>query len=322
LVVRGVPDTIAAVRAFSLVCAAFVLVVVAAPARAQTPNGRPLSLSAESVLLLDTQGKVLFAKNPSEDHAPASLVKLMTLYLACEAIDSGRVQWEDLAVISPHAAQTPRYRMGLRAGDSVPLRTLLEGVAIASANDAATAVSEFLAGTEEAFVVQMNAKAQELGLSSTRFANAHGLPDPSQRSTAEDLARLTGRLLQDYPASRSLLGGATFVYRARVYSRNIPLFHDPGGVQALKTGFTREAGYNLAVAAWRAGERFLLIVLGAHTRSLSYRDARAVLEYGFHETGIDPPVVEPPHRRPSLPPRRPGGRRTAAPHQLTAPSPS
>ena len=318
MVVRSTLATMALVHALSLVSAAFLLVVLAAPARAETLNGRPLSLSAESVLLLDTQGKVLFAKNPSEDHAPASLVKLMTLYLACEAIDSGRAQWEDLAVISHHATQTPRYRMGLRLGDSVPLRTLLEGVAIASANDAATAVSEHLAGSEEAFVVQMNAKAQELGLTSTRYANAHGLPDPAQRSTAEDLARLTGRLLQDYPASRGLLGGATFVYRGRVYSRNIPLFHDPGGVQALKTGFTREAGYNLAVAAWRAGERFLLIVLGAQTRSLSFRDARALLEYGFHETGIEPPAE--PHRRPVLPPRRPASRpRTAAPRLLAAP---
>src|SRR5439155_209651 len=125
------------------------------------------------------------------------------------------------------------------------------------------AVAEHLGETEEAFVEQMNAKGQELGLNATRFANAHGLPDPGGRSTAEDLARLTGRLLEDYPASRALLGGATFVYRGRVYSRNIPLFHDPSGVQALKTGFTREAGYNLAVAAWRAGERFVLIVLGA-----------------------------------------------------------
>ena len=291
---------------------------VAAPVRAQPPNGRPPTLSAEAVLLLDAQGKVLFSKNATEDHAPASLVKLMTLYLACEAIESGRAQWEEPAVISPRAAQTPRYRMGLRAGDSVPLQTLLEGVAIASANDAATAVAEHLAGSEEAFVAQMNAKAEELGLHSTRFANAHGLPDPAGRSTAEDLARLTGRLLEDYPASRTLLGGATFVYRGRVYSRNIPLFHDPGGVQALKTGFTRAAGYNLAVAAWRAGERFVLIVLGAHSRSLSFRDARALLEYGFHETGVGPPP-EPP-RRPVVP-RRPADRRsrTAAPHSRTAP---
>ena len=100
------------------------------------------------------------------------------------------------------------------------------------------------------------------------------------------MAKLTRRVIEDYPVSRALLGGATFVYRGRVYSRNIPLFHDPGGVQALKTGFTRAAGYNLAVAAWRAQERFVLIVLGAHSRSLSYRDARALLAYGFQETGL------------------------------------
>lgn len=272
-------------RAAILVCS-LALVLVASPVSAQ--NGHPPALSAESVLLLDASGKVIFSKNASEDHAPASLVKLMTLYLACETIEAGRAQWEDTAVISQRAALTPRYRMGLKAGEQVPLRTLLEGVAIASANDAATAVAEHIGGTEESFVVRMNAKAEELGLHSTHYANAHGLPDPAQRSTAEDLAKLTGRLLQDYPASRPLLGGANFVYRGRVYARRIPLFQDPGGVQALKTGFTREAGYNLAVAAWKAGERFLLIVLGAQTRSLSFRDARALLEYGFHETGIEP----------------------------------
>jgi D-alanyl-D-alanine carboxypeptidase len=277
------------------------------PAAAQ--NGRPpASLSAEAVLLLDQSGRVLFEKNAAEDHAPASLVKLMTLYLACEAVDGGSAQWDEPVVVSAHAAQTPRYRMGLRPGERVPLRTLLEGVAIASANDAATAVAEHVGGNEEAFVAQMNAKAEALGLRATRFANAHGLPDPAQRSTAEDLARLTAHLLEACPVSRALLGGAAFVYRGKVYSRHIPLFQDPGGVQALKTGFTREAGYNLAVAAWRAGERFVLILLGAQTRSMSFRDARAVLEYGFHEAGLEPPAD---HRRPALP-RRPADRRPRA----------
>ncbi|HET8576719.1 MAG TPA: serine hydrolase [Methylomirabilota bacterium] len=293
-------------RALFVPCVA--LTLLAGPAWAQ--NGRALPVSAESVLLLDHQGKVIYAKNPAEDHAPASLVKLMTLYLACQAIEAGRADWEDPVTISPHAAQTPRYRMGLRAGEVALFRTLLEGLAIASANDAAAAVAEYIAGTEDAFVEKMNAKAEELGLHSTRFANSHGLPDPAQRSTAEDLARLTGRLIEDYPSSRALLGGATFVYRGRVYSRRIPLFHDPGGVQALKTGFTREAGYNLALATWRAGQQFLLIVLGSHTRSLSFRDARLVLEYGFHAAGIEEPAPTP--RRPTLPPRRPGDRRPRA----------
>jgi D-alanyl-D-alanine carboxypeptidase (penicillin-binding protein 5/6) len=269
-----------------------------------------MHLSAESALLLASDGTVLYAKNPSEDHAPASLVKLMTLYLACEDLEAGRAKWDEPVTISRRAAETPRYRMGLRAGEDVPFRTLLEGVAIASANDAATAVAEHLGSTEEAFVERMNAKAAELGLTSTHFANAHGLPDPGGRSTAQDMARLIGHVVQDYPASRPLLGGASFIYRGRVHSRRIPLFQDPGGVQALKTGFTREAGYNLAIAAWRAGQRFLLIVLGSQTRSLSFRDAQQLLRYGFAEAGIE--SVETPRRPAPPPPRRPTERRRHA----------
>jgi serine-type D-Ala-D-Ala carboxypeptidase (penicillin-binding protein 5/6) len=279
-----------------------------------------MHLSAESALLLASDGTVLFAKNASEDHAPASLVKLMTLYLACEDLEAGRVQWDDPVTISRRVAETPRYRMGLRAGEEVPFRTLLEGVAIASANDAAAAVAEHLGGTEEAFVERMNAKAAELGLRSTRFANAHGLPDPGGRSTAQDMARLIGHVVQDYPASRPLLGGASFIYRGRVHSRRIPLFQDPGGVQALKTGFTREAGYNLAVAAWRAGQRFLLIVMGSQTRSLSFRDAQQLLRYGFAESGIGP--AEEPRRPARFLPRRPADRRRHAAFVVAHPASS
>src|SRR4030095_9136093 len=144
-------------------------------------------------------------------------------------------------------------------------------------------------------------KALELGLRSTHFANAHGLPDPTGRSTAQDMARLIGHLVQDYPASRPLLGGASFIYKGRVHSRRIPLFQDPGGVQALKTGFTREAGYHLAIAAWREGQRFLLIVMGAQTRSLSSRGAKQLLRYGSIESGFE--IAEEP-RQPTPPPAR------------------
>jgi D-alanyl-D-alanine carboxypeptidase (penicillin-binding protein 5/6) len=281
-----------------------------APASAAPPprNGGALSLSADSVILLDADGKVLFAKNPSEDHAPASLTKLMTLYLAYEDLEAGRAEWDEGVAVSRRAADTPRYRMGLRAGETVPLGTLLEGVAIASANDAAAAVAEHLAGNEEAFVHRMNNKAQLMGLGATHFANPHGLPDPLQRTNAQDMANLIGQLVTDYPASRTILGGKTFVFRGRVYARRIPLFDDPGGVQALKTGFTNEAGYNLAIAAWRAGQRFLLIVLGSQTRSLSFRDARKLLQYGFIANGLD--IGDDPPRRPAPPPRR--GRRSSA----------
>lgn len=274
-----------------LVALAAALVPVTAAAqngRLLAPNGRLSSLSAESALVVDPDGKILFAKNPEDERAPASLVKLMTLYLAYEDLDRGKVDIEEMVQITHYAALTPRYRMGLRAGESVPLRVLLEGVAIASANDAATALAERLAGDEATFVERMNATARELGLTGTRFANAHGLPDPSQRSNARDLAQLTARLLHDHPASRTMLGGQTFVYNGRVYARHIPLFNDPGGVQALKTGFTREAGYNLAVSAWRGGQQFVMIVLGARTRALSFLDAKKLLHFAFVETGLEP----------------------------------
>ena len=255
-------------------------------------NGRTPAFTAEALLLIDPEGKVLFAKNAENDRAPASLVKLMTLYLACEELEAGRADLDELVTVSLHAATTAKYRMGLRAGEHVPFRVLLEGVAIASANDAASALAERLSGDEGTFVERMNAKGKELGLSSTRFANPHGLPDPMQRTNARDMAQLTARLLHDYPMSRPLLGGQTFIYRGRVYTRHIPLFNDPGGVQALKTGFTHEAGYNLAVAAWRGGQQFLMIVLGARTRALSFLDAKRLLHYGFVETGLETEVIK------------------------------
>ena len=286
------------------------LVLAASPLHsAFAQNSHPLSLSAEAVLLVEWDGRVLYEKDAEAERAPASLVKLMTLYLAFEDIEARRADPEELVTISPHAAATAKYRMGLRAGQQVPLRVLLEGVAIASANDAATAVAERLGGEEEHFVARMNVKAQQLGLASTRFVNPHGLPDPRQHSTARDLAVLTAKLFQDQPMSRPLLGGQTFVFNGRVYSRNIPLFHDPWGVQALKTGFTREAGYNLAVAAWRGGQQFVMIVLGARSRSASFLDAKKLLHFGFIESGVESPFPRP------GPPTRPAfrARRAAAP---------
>jgi D-alanyl-D-alanine carboxypeptidase len=280
------------------------VVAISSVAFAQTPP-RPPALSAEAVLLLDPEGRTVFEKNAGAERAPASLVKLMTLYLACEALEAGRVDADALVTVSHHAATTARYRMGLRAGQQVPLHVLLEGVAIASANDAAAALAEHLAGDEATFVGWMNDKARDLGLTGTHFANPHGLPDPSQRSTARDLAELTIRLLRDHPMSRPLLGGQTFVFNGRVYARHIPLFSDPGGVQALKTGFTNEAGYNLAVSAWRNGQQFMMIVLGSRSRAQSFLDAKRLLRFGFVETGVES-APEPP------PPRRPARRRTTA----------
>ncbi|MGH7391541.1 MAG: D-alanyl-D-alanine carboxypeptidase family protein [Candidatus Rokuibacteriota bacterium] len=278
----------------SALSAIAVIVGLAVPAAAVAAQAnRVPALNAESVILLDAEGRTIHAKNPDLDRAPASLVKLMTLYLAFEDVDAGRADLEQPVTVSRNAATTPRYRMGLRTGRQVTLRVLLEGVAIASANDAATAVAEHLAGDEAAFVARMNAKGRELGLTATHFANPHGLPDPAQRSNARDLAHLTARLLNDHAVSRTMLGGQTLVYRGRVYARHVPLFYDPLGVQALKTGFTQEAGYNLAVAAWRDGQQFTMIVLGCRSRAKSFLDAKRLLHYGFVEAGLEAPAEEP-----------------------------
>jgi D-alanyl-D-alanine carboxypeptidase len=298
-----------AVHLRPLALAALCAAAIICPTPVLAQNGRPVALSAEAVLLLDPGGRVLYAKNADFEHPPASLVKLMTLYLAFDDLEAGRVGLDDVATVTRNAITTPRYRMGLRLGEKVPVRVLMEGVAIASANDAATALAEHLSGDEDAFVARMNAKAAEFGLSATtRFANPHGLPDPRQRTSARDMAEITARLLQDHPESRTMLGGQTFLYKGRLYARHIPLFNDPGGVQALKTGFTNEAGYNLSVSAWRDGHQFIMILLGARSRALSFSDAKKLLRYGFIEVGLEP---EPP-AKPDPPKRRARTRRASS----------
>ncbi len=240
------------------------------------------SVGVNSALLLDMEGgKVLYAKNPEAEHAAASLVKLMTLYLAMESVRAEQVHLEDLVPISSYAATVDRYRMGLRAGEWVSFQTLLEGVAIGSANDAAAAVAEALAGNQEAFVARMNAKAAEIGLTRTRFANPHGLPGGEQYTNAADLALLTWHLLADYPEVGQFLEGRRFVYRGRVFERRFSLFQDPGGIMALTTGYTAEAGYNLAVVARKGGKQLLVVLLGAGTRRSSFYEAARLLKLGF-----------------------------------------
>lgn len=247
----------------------------------------PPRVTAEAVLLLDLDtGGVLYAKNAEEDRAPASLVKLMTLYLAHEDLRADRARADEQVIVSAEAAQTARFRLGLRPGEVAPLATLLAAVAVISANDAAAAVAEHLAGSVEAFVARMNATAERMGLIGTVFANPHGLPDPRQRSTARDMAVLAQELLREFPESLDLLGERGFLWRNRLYRREIPLFRDPGGVSALKTGFTLEAGYNVAVVAGRAEQRLLCVVLGAGSRRRSFAEAQRLLKFGFGEPDV------------------------------------
>jgi D-alanyl-D-alanine carboxypeptidase len=294
------PPTGARTRRAAVLLLAPIFLWLTAGTTAAQPSASP-PVTAEAGLLLDLgTGQVLYSKNPEETRAPASLVKMMTLYLAYEDLRAGKVGLADPVIISANAVLTGRYRMGLQLGQVVPFEILLAGVAIASANDAATAVAEHLAGSETLFVERMNAEAERMGLVHTRFANPHGLPDPQQRTTASDMALLAQQLLRDFPESRDVLGQTQFTWHGRNYQRRIPLFRDPGGVTALKTGFTLEAGYNLAVAAGRAGSRLLCIILGAETRGLSFLDAGRLLKFGFGDP-IKTVRREPPRRWRSRP---------------------
>src|SRR5262249_29061399 len=203
--------TLASPRLAALVAFGLALAILR-PATASTQaasNGIPAAnvpVSAEAVVLLDLEtGKVLFEKNAEGDRAPASLVKMMTLYIAYEELRAGNVAWAEPVTYGPNVKRTPRFRIGLVTGQVVPFETLLAAVAIASANDAATAVADRLAESEEKFVERMNAEAARLGLTHTVFANPHGLPDPRQRTTARDMATLAEALLRDFPESRILL---------------------------------------------------------------------------------------------------------------------
>lgn len=263
------------------------------PAQAASP---PAISNAVLLLELPTR-RVLAAKNPDTEYPPASLAKLMTLYLAFEAIAQQEVHRHDRVPISRRAAKTPPSKLGLKVGDRVALYTLLEAIAILSANDAATAVAEHLEKTEEAFVDRMNQKAKVLGLTRTRFANPHGLPGPGQWSTARDLAHLSLQLFHDHPEARELLSRRSFAYRGHLHRRHLPLFRNPGGIQALKTGYTEEAGFNLMVTATQEGEALLCIVLGAATRQARTQDARQLLHYGFNNrTKVAEDLQLPPSR--------------------------
>ncbi|HUR35545.1 MAG TPA: UDP-N-acetylmuramyl-tripeptide synthetase [Vicinamibacterales bacterium] len=239
-----------------------------------------------AVVMTEDAGHVLFARNEQLLRPPASLVKLMTMLVAFEAVAQGRVGLRDRVTISRYAALTPHPRLTLRAGDRVTLRTLLAATAIRSSNLAATAVAEHVAGAEGAFVSMMNARAAALGLTATRFATPHGLPHRLERSTAADLARLTRELVGRHPASRELLARRGVRCVGRAYRRTVPLLGARLGVQAVKTGFTWDAGYNLAITWQRGGRRLVGVLLGAASRAGSFADARRILRHVHdHDTG-------------------------------------
>ncbi|NMA61854.1 MAG: D-alanyl-D-alanine carboxypeptidase [Firmicutes bacterium] len=249
-----------------------------------------LELTSKAGLLMDPVSGRVFLEHNSEEALPvASISKLMTLVLILEALERGEIALTDVVTASPFAASKRGTRIWLEAGEQLTLQELLYAIAVGSANDGAVAVAEYLAGSEPNFVQLMNLRAQELGLEKTVFVNCTGLPEEDQHNmmSAKDVAVLAKHALQ-VPTLLEYV--STYEYTMRSNTTKIPVLWNANrllrryyGVDGLKTGFTTEAGYCLAVTAQRDQLRLLAVTLGHKTDSDRESEARSLLDYGFRK---------------------------------------
>ena len=256
-------------------------------AQAQQPSPQtmipsPPQLAAKSWFLMDADsGEVLVEHNADERLPPASLTKLMTAYLVERELDRGNIGMDDMVRISENAWRTGGSKMFIEVDTDVAIRDLLYGIIIASGNDASVAVAEHLAGGEQPFADLMNQHAQRLGLHNTNFANATGLPDPEQYSSARDMALLSQYIINDYPEHYAVYAERYFDYNdIRQPNRNRLLWRDPS-VDGLKTGWTTEAGYGLVASAKREDMRLISVVMGTSSEEARAQETQKLFSYGF-----------------------------------------
>ena len=252
----------------------------------QTFNEEGIDVDARSALLIEpTSGKILFEKNADEKFAPASVTKVMTMLLTMEAVDSGKISLTDKVTCSENAKKMGGSTMLLDTGEVRTVEELLKGVAIASGNDAAVALAEYLGGTEDAFVEMMNKRAQELGMTNTTFKNCNGLPKEGHLSTARDISIMSLELLK-HPTILKYTGtymetiseGRLSPIELVNHNKLVRFFE---GCDGLKTGYTQEAKYCISATATRNGVRMLSVIMGAPTYKIRNRDAGMLMNYGF-----------------------------------------
>jgi D-alanyl-D-alanine carboxypeptidase (penicillin-binding protein 5/6) len=242
----------------------------------------PPPLNSKSYLLVDYQSRqVLATRNPLERIEPASLTKLMSAYVVFDALRQKRITLEQQVPVSDRAWRAPGSRMFLEPGGQATIEDLLQGMIVQSGNDAAIALAEAVAGSEAAFADQMNREAVRLGLKSSRFANATGLPNPQHYSTAEDLALLTATIIREFPQYFPMYKMREFRYHnITQYNRNRLLGRDPF-VDGMKTGYTESAGFCMIATAQRGERRLIAVVLDAGSENGRAAEAQRLLNYGF-----------------------------------------
>lgn len=236
-------------------------------------------------------GSVLYERYPDAKRYPASLTKMMTLYLLFDELEAGRLTLSSELSVSAQAAGQPPSKLGLAAGSRIDVETAIEALVVKSANDVAVVVAEGVAGSEWKFSQSMTAKARALGMSNTTFKNASGLPNMSQVTTARDLAILAKRLIQDHPGYFHYFSSKEFSWNGRTYATHNRLVATYDGADGLKTGYTQRSGFNLVTTAKRNNVRLIGVVLGG--RSVQTRDAhmKEILTAGFADIDAKPTLI-------------------------------
>ena len=240
----------------------------------------------ESIVIDADTGRVLSETNADAITYPASLTKMMTLYLTFEALNAGRLRLDQYLPVSTEAASKSPTKLHLVPGDSVQVHDLILGIVTKSANDAAAVLAEGLAGSEPAFADRMTAKARQLGMTNTIYRNASGLPDTEQRTTARDVAQLALALYHDFPREYRYFATRQFFFRGRVILTHNHLLDWYDGADGIKTGYIGASGFNLAASAVRSGHRLIGVVMGGSSAASRDREMAALLDQGFSEVGV------------------------------------
>ena len=271
------------------------LLIAMLPMRASAVE---LDVPGKSAMLMDiATGTVLYEKNAHEKLAPASVTKVMTMLLIMEAIDSGKIKWDDTVTTSEAAAAKGGSQIYLKVGETMTVSDMVKSIAVSSANDCACAMAEHLAGSEAAFVEKMNQRAKELGMNDTNFVNCTGLDDDENAknhlTSAHDIALMSRELMKNHPDIQkfttiwmdTVRGGAFGLANTNKLVRFYP------GATGLKTGFTSAAGYCLSATAQRDGLGLIAVVMGAETSQERFAACKSMLDYGFANYALVAPEV-------------------------------
>jgi D-alanyl-D-alanine carboxypeptidase (penicillin-binding protein 5/6) len=258
----------------------FIILYLFCPAGLFASPDLNLNVRAAIMMNADT-GRILYAQDADRQIPPASLTKILSLYLINEAVEQGRIHWQDNVYVSKKAGRTGGSRMFIQSGTQVKLEDLVKGMAVMSANDASVAAAEYVGGTDEEFVARMNRKAHELGMRNSLFLNPNGLPAKGQTTTARDILTLTLNYIHRFPQVMPIHAMQYYSYNnINQHNRNNLLKIYPE-VDGLKTGFICESGYHIIITAKRGNTRLIAVVMGAQTRGIRTREMKKLLEAGF-----------------------------------------